>query len=578
MINVTLDRRTIINYDNVGAIICHTPKTLFESESGEISTTQSCRLISTLDELEKYFGDPFIDPTVYSDLIIARDIISRGTPLYISSVYEMKDNKDVFTKVFYNGYTEFYFKENDYDVVGYKLKSDIKFCQPIISNMYLSNEKNQLHIYVHLYHLDRGMTRSPQTLDSPEITSLYKVIHFVFNADSVKDINIINDFNNNGLEMHLIYADENDAGSTLLVDQLKKHATNGFKVLLNSLENNNEDDEEIVSDKDDDKYDDVDNYFYHYKINSSDYSYNISKEDDYTTAYVNAIDALKSMLREPTMLCMGRMFQSIDTEDTEGKKIKLLSSRLEPLNPESQFGIYSVLLDAFDEECNTYLYINMPDLSASTSVDLLKQENAFSSGIVRLQEHYNCDLFFGYATDIINTSLMTESPRKVFYSSALLSFYSLILSGDKYLTNNFIGLNISNRCVKSVLSESSAKKLQNERCNSMVLFDIGSPSVYGDRSLSLLPNLRYSHISRNFVAIRRLIRYYLETKKFTLNTTYNIDSYICYIKFNILDDFVSKGVLSNYSVSYTKERQSVFIQVILIFESVAESIDLSFSI
>ena len=568
MINASVRNRSILNDSVVGAIVCHTPKTLYTSDDGSICTGQTCLLVNTLEELDKYFGDPFVDPTVYSDLIIAKDLIQRGIPLYISSVYEMLDNTDGFNKIFYNGYTEFYFKENGFDVVGYKLKSEYKFCQPIISEINFSNEDNQLHVYVQIYRLDRGVIKGLYTLNKPDESLLYKTLHFIFDTKTVTDQDIIDDFDKNGLELQIVYSGGDDKA---LVDQLKKHAVYGLKVLLASLENNDTD--QIVNTE-----------FYRYNIHSSDYAYDIGDDDSAVTAYVTAVNALSSMLREPNMLCMGRMFRSVDTRDKDDPNI-LLSSKLEPLSPDSQMGVLSVLLSLFPEECNTYLFINMPDTSVSTALDLLNQRGKFASNAsnnegeaIRLQEQYNCDLFFGYATDIINASLTTESPRRVYYSAALLSFYNLMLTSDAYITNNFIDLNISNRCVKLVLPESSAKSLQESRCNSMVLFDIGRPSVYGNRSLSLLPNLRYSHISRNFVAIRRMIHNYLETKKFVLNIAFNVDSCICYIKFNILNEFVSKGVISDYDLSYYSEGKSVFIKIILLFPFVAESIDLDFTI
>ena len=559
MINATINNRKVVNDTHVGAIVCHTPKTLFLDNDNSTRTGQSCRLIENTDDLDKYFGDPFIDPTIYSDLILARDIIEKGIPLYISSVYEMKDNVDGFKKILYNGYTEFYFKENGFDVVGYKLKSDMKFCQPIISDINFSNEQNQLHLYVQLYRLDRGMVKKLYTINKPDESLLYKVLHFTFDANTVTDQNIIDDFDKNGLELQVLYANGDDKA---LVNILNKYAVNGLKVLLTSLENNETDFT-------------VHNEFYHYDIHSNDYAYDIGDEDSAAIAYTTAINALSSMLREPTMLCMGRMFHSVDKTDEDSGL--LISSKLEQLDPEVQMGMLYTLMRLFPEECNTYLFINMPDVSVSTALSLLNNDGIYKD-LIELPEQFNCDLYFGYATDIIYASLMVESPRKVFYSAALLSFYNLILLTDAYITNNFIDLNISNRCVKIVVPESSAKKLQDSRCNSMVLFDIDRPSVYGDRSLSMLPNLRYSHVSRNFVAIRRMIHNYLETKKFILNTAFNIDACICYIKFNILNEFVSKGVLSNYNVSYRSEGQSIFIKIILIFPFVAESIDLDFTI
>lgn len=558
MIDISVNNRQVAKNSNIGAIVCHTPKTIYISDSDVKSTSQSCLLIDNIDDLNKYFGDPLVDPTIYSDLILARDLILRGVPLYISSVYEMKDHDDGFTKILYNGYTEFYFKENGFDVVGYKLKSEVKFCQPIISSISMSNEDNQLHLYVQVFHLDRGIIKKLYTLNKPDESLLYKTLHFTFDANTVTDEEIISDFNDNELELHVVFSGGDDRA---LSKELIKQALPGLKVLLTSLENNSTD--YIVN-----------NELYRYDIHSSDYSYYISDDESASEAYLTAVSSLSSMLIEPIMLYVGRMFHSVDLLDTSGI---LYSSKLEPISPEFQIVIYNSLLDLFPEYCNTYLLISMPDVSVSSALDILNQAGNFTH-LAQLNDQYNCDLFFGYATDIINTSHAVPSPRKVYYSSALLSFYNLMLSSDAYLTNNFIDLNISNRTVKLVLTEASSKKLQINRCNSMVLFDTGSPSVYGDRSLSTLPNLRYSHVSRNFVAIRRIINNYLETKKFTINITSNIDSCMCYIKLSILDKFVSLGVLSDYSASYYSKDQSVFIKIILTFPFIAESISLNFTI
>ena len=153
-----------------------------------------------------------------------------------------------------------------------------------------------------------------------------------------------------------------------------------------------------------------------------------------------------------------------------------------------------------------------------------------------------------------------------------------MVTGTPYMTNSIGGLNISNGSVKIVITESSADKLVNSRCNAVVLFDNGYPSIHGDRSLSMLPNLRYSHISRNFIRIRRLIKEYLETKKFILNTMFNVKMCIDYVKSDILDKFKTDGIISDYSVDYSIEFQTVKISIILIFSQVAESISLDFVI
>lgn len=75
--NITIKDRPTIRDASLGAIVCHTPKTLLEiiddNDNKTIVTKSNCALVSTLEELEKYFGDPFIDPSIYSDLILIYD-------------------------------------------------------------------------------------------------------------------------------------------------------------------------------------------------------------------------------------------------------------------------------------------------------------------------------------------------------------------------------------------------------------------------------------------------------------------------------------------------------------------------
>lgn len=273
------------------------------------------------------------------------------------------------------------------------------------------------------------------------------------------------------------------------------------------------------------------------------------------------------------MLCLGRMFKTSDII----KDNQIVSQELKQLSADVHFEIINILLEHFNEECNTYLFVNMPDLSVSSAIKLLSQSSNVENETY-LPSRFNCDIFFGNAVDHIESTLINKYISIVTYSAALLSFYNLIITNKMYMTNNFIDLNISNKCIKLVLSEKSAEKLMNNRCNSIVLFDIGRPSTFGDRSLSYSPNLQYSHISRNFVRVRRLIREYLETKKFMLNTLYNIDACISYIRTVILDDFVSSGVLLDYTISNTSSEKTVYINIKLMFASIAESIELNFTI
>ena len=162
MADITLTNRVIYNDTYIGGVICRTPKSKnvikYPNENQQYDETisdKSCVLIHNTDELVNQFGNPYIDPASYTDLCIAYNLVQSGIPVWISSIYEMKSNDDGFN-IPYNGYTEFTFKDdNGNDSTTYRLKSNIKFCQPIIQSEY--NGSNKLDLYIALYYLKRSV-------------------------------------------------------------------------------------------------------------------------------------------------------------------------------------------------------------------------------------------------------------------------------------------------------------------------------------------------------------------------------------------------------------------------------------
>ena len=560
MIDLTVKNIVATDSSDYGAIICHTPKCVIKDNK-----TSLCSLIKTTDDLVNVFGDPFVDPYIYSDLVVAYDLINRNIPLYISSVYDMHNSgDDDFSNISYNGCTEFYFKDSEgYDTVGYKLKSDVKLCQPIIRDISITNNGHRLSLSIDLFYIDRTRVRSVDTINKLSDSRLYRTIVFIFDLDTVTDADIVSDFSKNGFE--LVVKNSGD-DSKALVKELVNFANNKLMILLNSSVPDDytplEDASVYVVTK-----------YYWYDIHTSDYRFDFS-EDSAIYSYKSAIDELVEMKPSPIMLCLGRLCVSENKFDDDNNCI---SSSLVAIDPITHIGVCNLLLEAFDEDSDTYLFINTPDLALSSTIKLLSAEDKYANSMT-LYSNYNADLFFGYAVDFVDNSLANTNSRNTLYSAALLTFYKLMLARDTYITNNYVDLNISNNKVKLILSESSAEKLVSCRCNSIVTFDIGRPSTYGDRSLSSSANLKYSHISRNFVRLRRLIKDFLETRKFIINTLFNIQSAVDYIRINILDDFISRGILSNYTINYTIDRQSVYIKINLLFPSVAEIIALDFTI
>lgn len=557
MADVTVRNLTSYDTSNVGAVICRTPITLPPSEVDGFEVDNSCVLLTSVDQLLHYFGDPFIDPPEYADLLLVYDLVRYGLPVYVSSVYDMKDNDDGFDIVAYNGYTEFmYVDSSGHDAIGYTLKSNIKFCQPVIQYEIV---RNRLRLYISLYFMNRQLHQDAYTLSKFDKTRLYKTIEIVFDNNKVTDKDIISAFSEHGLELHLINNDPDDSKS--FVKELNRH-----KKLVLSFES-----DELI-DRVPGK---VKCKEYWYDVHSNNYSYNLSDDVIINNAYKNAIESITHQGLKPHLLCLGKLCKSQNYLDNDNNITKSL---ITDADPENYIATQQLLMNYFDEEGDTYLFISTPDLPLSTTLDLLNSEGKFTTLYTSLPEQYNCDIYYGYAGDFIDRSLSYDNPLKVFYSAAILSFYNVMVTGTPYMTNSIGGLNISNGSVKIVITESSADKLVNSRCNAVVLFDNGYPSIHGDRSLSLLPNLRYSHISRNFIRIRRLIKEYLETKKFILNTMFNVKMCIDYVKSDILDEFKTNGIISDYSIDYSIEFQTVKISIILIFSQVAESISLDFVI
>lgn len=543
MVELELQDRVKYTNSNIGAIICRTPKTLNDTNDIRGVVDNRCVLIDSTNKLEEYFGDPYINPKEYTDLIIARRLVESNIPVFISSLYDMKDNDDGFD-IKYNGFTEFTFKDKyKHMTITYKLKSNIKFCQPIINSEF---NVRTLDLYVHLYLLDRSIKKDVSDINKLDISKLYKILHFKYNTDNVTDKDIIDDFKLNGLELKII----NTRSDTSLIEELKQYSI--LKVSL--LENN------------------TDNY--HYEINSNKYDYCLDNLDVVYKQYTESIDRLKERVPEPHILCLGKMFKSITNKDSDNN---IINSYTTDLDPEYYLYINNYLLHNFNEECNTYLFISTPDVSINKILELLDSNNEYGKEF-QLIEQYNCDLFYGYSCDYIDSSLFYNSIVRVYYSTAVLSLYNLLLSQSMYLTNGIINLNIPVSNIKSIISESSSKKLLSNRCNSTITFETGLPSIYGSRSLSRLPNLQYSHISRYFVIIRRIIREYLESQKFIINTIYNVQSCINYVNHFILEEYVQLGILYKYETTYSIQDKTIVITVNLTFNGIAESISLNITI
>ena len=592
MPDITL-RNNIVYAASTGAVICRTPKTSYKEVIDDVEFDRHCVLVRNVDEFVYYFGDPYINPTEYQDAILALDLVKHNVQMCVSSVDEMKHNDDGFD-IPYNGYTEFYFlDDNKYRTVGYKLKSELKFCQPIIQSEY---KLNTLTVYASLFLLDRTIIRtdvstsgidgfdpSHGNINVLDPTRLYKTYVFYFNVNESKDSDIVDALAAVGLTIKLL----NTSKDTSFIEELCSRSS-------------------LVVSNDQSKYPEYKknshgdlvptgktNLDYEYDLHTDNYCYDFSSDDKIIAAYTNAIDLMRDMLPQPLFICLSKMYRSLTIMSDDRSYI--VRESMGDLDPYNYSVVQNILLNKFDPNCTTfdsstlrevhkdgshsYLFISTPDLPVAAVRRWLSCSDEFSN-IIDHNDQYNCDMYYGYVIESISSSLYYQQLHRVLLPASTVSMYNILLSNSDsaYIPNSIAGLNIANTNVKVHLLESSAKKLANNRCNSAVLFDTGYPSIYGDRSLSLLPNLRYSHIARNFILIRRLISEYLETRKFIINTTYSIDICVNYIESQILNQFKILGVLLDHSISTSTSDRYVYITVTLYFTQMAESLKLNFTI
>lgn len=592
MPDITLKNR-IIYEANVGSIICRTPKTSNDEVIDDVLVDRHCMLVSNTDEFIKYFGDPYISPTEYSDAIVALDLVNRNVRMYVSSVDEMRHNDNDGFDIPYNGYTEFYFLDkNKYRTIGYKMKSDMKFCQPIIQS---ECKLNVLTLYVSLFLLDRsslknnistseceGFDPSHGNINVLNPERLYKTYTLEFEAETVTDNDIVKAIDDLGISLHILNASHDKS----LVEELCSRRS--FKV-------SSDQSKYLIREKGTDgKYHPIPktDLDYEYDLHTNDYDYGLDDNDIIVSRYQEAINRLRDASPSPLYVCLSKLYRSSTVYSDDNSYI--VRSTINDLDPYHYSVIHNMLLNKYNPDgtsidyetlrevhhdgSHSYLFISTPDLPVSSVNRWLSASDEFSN-VVEREDQYNCDMYYGFIVDNAEASTYYRHLSKLMIPAATMAMYNVLLNSDTaYITNAIGGLNIASSSVKIHLAEGSAKKLADNRCNSAVLFDVGYPSIYGDRSLSTLPNLRYSHISRNFVLIRRLISEYLETKKFIINTTYMTDACVNYITVNILDQFKLIGVLSDYSITKLSSRQTVYLTITLGFTQMAGSLTLDFTI
>lgn len=553
MVSVNLNYKTNLgkNIYHIGAFICHTPKTLNDTYEDGVLVDNRCTLVSSRDELIEYFGDPNISPSSYPELMLSERLVSSGTPVYISSVYDMQDHDDEF-KIKYNGYTEISFKqynENDYiNAITLKLKSEIKFCQPLI---YTSYSDNTLVITVLQYILDRDVLHINYNRNQLYPNMLYRQDEFTFNTLSDTDQSIINALSSLGIELKIEYT----IGYHNLITLLKSYSS--FIPVFK---------------------DNYDSDSYSLNLHDSDYTYFLDGDQSYL-AYSDALSRLNNVELLPHNICLPKLYKTVDQKSSSGSEI--LYKKLKEQSPEYYSLIYSNLLDSFNKDSSTYLFINAPDVSVSTTLRWLKKLDEFS-GVVELPSANNCDLYFGYISEYVSSNLKNPVIHRVSYSAALLVMYGLLINQSAidsiYRPLGISNLGIAYKDPKLVTNEVVAKSLLECKCNSIVNFDSNTSWIYGNRSLSDHSALQHSHISRFTTYIRRVISEYLELNKFSLNTIANADAISTYIDASILSQFRDSGILNAYQTKYTKSNKSLFFKITLNFYNIFESIQLNFNI
>lgn len=553
MVSINLTDKFSSSEYNIGAMICHTPKSLPPSASinGELTDNQ-CVLVNSLDQLLDYFGDPFISPSSYPELLLCYRLVQNGIPMYVVTVDDMLHYNDGF-EISYNGFTEIQFydttEESRLPKLTFKLKSNIKFCQPYLYSTY---NNGTLKVNVDRYMLDRQVMQNSTNDNKLDFNMKYDTISYTFNVYTDTDKSIINAFSNYGIE---IQVDNHNTPNTL-ISVLSNYPLFRPKML-----------------------NDYTDYKYSVNLHTNNYTYYLPV-DKAELEYCRAIDKLNSVSNKPYFLSLCQLYRSIPLNDPNNSSV-VLYNYLKPLRAIECTSILNYLLSSFPQESDTYLFINTPDLPFSSVLDWLTQRGMYEA-TDQLSDNYNCDLFFGYVTEQVHSNLNNSLAHPVYYSLASLSMYSMLLSNNSvvsmYTPTGISKIDMVYRQPKSLINETSASDLLNTRCNSLVTFDTNKLWVYGDRSLSSKPNLRYSHISRLVVLIRRIVTEYLEQAKFTINNYMTMQAYINTINTDILDLLKTGGVLQRYNTSFSIEGKSVLVTIELFFNSTIESVQLNFNI
>lgn len=537
----------------LSAFICHTPKTFVTD------TDRNCQIVTSESQLFEEFGNPYICPKKYTDLILAHKMIVQGLPVCISSVNDVKCYDDGFLTS-YNGYTELIIKSKNssdefYNFARLKMKSEVKFCQPYF---YCDTDGNTLNIHLQTYLLDRSLLPHNYVQNTLYRSTLVDQVDLSFNTLSSTDQSIINAFSNYGIELKIEYLTTNK----------------NVMYILKSYKEFTPTPKELSPEGMDPTYS-LDPYAI--DLHDQLYAYDFDNITALHT-YTEAADKLVALQTPPYFITVCKAMQSFERYSADNK---LLYTDITNAPPENCWYIYTELIKSVPASSGIYLFINMPDTSVHTALSLLRQENDYTA-VDELPESHNCDLFFGYIPSRVKCSLLSGIYQTIYYTAASLIMYNLITNADSiYQTYKPLGmseLGLSYQSPKSYINDSTANQLVNNRCNSVVTFDLGKTWIFGNRSLSNNQYLQHSHIARSVVYIRRIISEYLETVKFNINNALNVQSYINYINSIIIQPFIDGGLLRRSASSFEIDGKSVTITVPLNFNNVVNSINLNFSI
>lgn len=520
----------------VAGICCLTPKCTLSSRKSFLYTSQN--LYST-------FGDPYIDPEKYTDLILAKKLLDAGITVCLVSIEDGSNGSTEFDNTSTRG--------ND-SLIKWELSSNIRFCIPVMTAKLINSKL--LNVNVSLYYKSVNLDYTTRELSS---SSLYASLDYSMYEEST-DEDLVALMLKDGLTLSI------DKNCNLL-DALRDFCSKGVSYISFADYKRIQFAEAVYSD---------------FNLNLNKYKHTLGAsteiESEGLNAYKQAFDKLHESSKFIDFVADGSLKESYRVSSNDD----IISYSLREMNPSDIRSLHNYIQSLFNEDSHTYVLLNTPDLCVG-STELWLQSLGMYSKIEDLTYHFNNELFYGYLYSYETNSLLYTGKVSVKFTTSMLVLYNILLSSNdsNVLYTQGMLSEISVPYIKpyNSISESYANKLLTYQVNSLVYFDRNEAWVFGDSSLSKLSSLKEAHNARLLTHISKLISNYIDTVKFIINTDRNLKSVKNYIDYNILQAYLNSGWISEYNTSITTDPNSrnIIVTVSIVFYKHLEEIKISFT-